>query len=129
MTIKTHFSDKAIAYAASNGVPMPNILVPFSGVMAFVGGVCILLGYRAQVGAWLIILFLVPVTFTMHAFWKETEPMQIQMQMTNFIKNFSLMGGAFLIAYFGAGPLSIDNRKYLPAEKKEPMLGKKMKTA
>jgi putative oxidoreductase len=32
------------------------------------------------------------------------------MQMVNFMKNTSMVGGALLIAYFGAGPLSVDER-------------------
>jgi uncharacterized membrane protein YphA (DoxX/SURF4 family) len=30
--------------------------------------------------------------------------------MTNFMKNISMLGAAFLIAYFGAGPCSFDNK-------------------
>jgi putative oxidoreductase len=47
----------------------------------------------------------------MHAFWKETDPMQMQMQMSMFMKNMSMLGGALIIAYFGAGPLSLDKKK------------------
>jgi putative oxidoreductase len=32
------------------------------------------------------------------------------MQMINFMKNISMLGAAFLITYFGSGPLSIDER-------------------
>ena len=59
-----HFSGQTIAYAASQGVPLPSILVPFSGLLALVGGLSILLGYRAKIGAWLIAVFLVGVTAT-----------------------------------------------------------------
>src|SRR5258708_2037724 len=54
-----HFSSQTIAYAASQGVPLASIAVPFSGVLAIVGGLSILLGYRAKIGAWLIAVFLV----------------------------------------------------------------------
>ncbi|HWC16526.1 MAG TPA: DoxX family protein, partial [Terriglobales bacterium] len=63
-----HFSKQMIAYAASQGVPLASIAVPLSGIIAIVGGFSILLGYRAKVGAWLIVLFLVGVT-PMHNFW------------------------------------------------------------
>jgi len=36
--------------------------------------------------------------------------MQHQIQHTMFLKNTSMLGGAFLIAYFGAGPMSFDNK-------------------
>src|SRR6185312_8777714 len=46
-----HFSKQTIAYAASQGVPLASIAVPLSGVIALVGGLSILLGYRAKFGA------------------------------------------------------------------------------
>lgn len=102
-----HFSEAAVSYASSNGVPMPSVLVPLSGIIAVAGALSIILGFKAKWGAWLIVIFLIPVTFMMHAFWKETDQMMMQMQMANFMKNISMLGAAFLIAYFGTGPLSI----------------------
>jgi putative oxidoreductase len=106
----SHFSPQTTAYAASQGIPMASFLVIFSGIMALAGAISIITGYKAKWGAWLIVLFLVPVTFTMHKFWGITDPMMQQMQMAMFMKNIALTGGALLITYFGAGPLSIDGR-------------------
>jgi putative oxidoreductase len=105
-----HFSKQAIGYAASQGVPLASIAVPLSGVLAIAGGVSILLGYRAKLGAWLIVLFLIPVTLMMHKFWTVTDPMMAQIQMILFMKNISMLGGALLISHFGAGPFSLDTR-------------------
>ena len=106
-----HFSSQTIGYAASQGVPLASLAVPFSGVLAIVGGLSILLGYRAKMGAWLIALFLVGVTPLMHKFWGLSDPQASQMQMIMFMKNVSMLGGALLITQFGSGPLSLDNRK------------------
>ena len=106
-----HFSKQEIAYAAAQGVPLPSILVPFSGVLAFAGGLSILLGYRAKLGAWLLVIFLVPVTVTMHNFWAVHDPMMAQVQMAMFVKNVSMLGAALLITQFGAGPFSLDARR------------------
>ena len=57
-----HFNKQTIGYAASQGVSRASIAVPLSGVLAILGGLSILLGYRAKLGAWFIVLFLVPVT-------------------------------------------------------------------
>lgn len=103
-----HFTSEYIQYGVSAGVPMPQILVPLSGILALLGGLSILLGYKARYGAWLIILFLIPVTLMMHKFWGLADPSGAKMQMINFMKNVGLLGGAFLITYFGPGPLSID---------------------
>jgi putative oxidoreductase len=105
-----HFSPQAVGYARQAGVPLAGVLVPLSGVLALVGGLSILVGYRAKIGAWLIAIFLVPVTVMMHNFWAVTDPMMAQMQYAMFMKNVSMLGGALLIAYFGAGPLSLDAR-------------------
>jgi putative oxidoreductase len=96
-----------VKYAESAGVPAPTFMVPLSGIVAILGGLSIALGYHARFGALLIVLFLIPVTFIMHDFWNETDEMQYRMQMVNFMKNLGLMGGAFILAYFGSGPLSI----------------------
>jgi len=108
MTLMGHFKQQTIDYVASQGVPAASYLVPLSGIIASVGALSIILGYKAKAGAWLLIIFLIPVTFYMHAFWKETDAMKMQMQMANFMKNLSLIGAALLISYFGSGPLSID---------------------
>jgi putative oxidoreductase len=98
-------------YAAASGVPAATAAVALSGIIAFLGGLSILLGYKAKLGGWLIVLFLVPVTLMMHNFWAVTDPMQSQMQMGMFMKNVGLLGGALMISYFGAGPVSIDASK------------------
>lgn len=101
-------ASQTAAYAASAGVPAPMALVIISGIIALLGALSIILGYKARFGAWLIIIFLVPVTFAMHKFWTVTDPMQSQMQMAMFMKNIALIGAALMISYFGAGPVSID---------------------
>jgi putative oxidoreductase len=111
MAAPNHFVAGTIAYAAHNGVPLANIAVPFSGILAFVGGLSILLGYRARIGAWLIVLFLVPVTLMMHNFWAVKDPMMHQIQMVMFLKNMAMLGGALFITQFGAGKLSLDARR------------------
>lgn len=106
-----HFASQTIAFAASQGVPLASIAVPFSGVIALAGGLSILLGYHAKIGAWLIALFLIAVTPLLHAFWKVSDPMMHMMQMTMFMKNLSMLGAALLISQFGPGPWSLDNRR------------------
>ena len=93
--------------AALPGVPLAPIAIPLAGVIALVGAASVLLGYRAKIGGWLLVLFLVPVTFTLHNFWAAKDQ-AAAMQMVMFMKNISILGGALLISQFGAGPLSLD---------------------
>ncbi|MEQ7802096.1 DoxX family protein [Pedobacter sp. ASV1-7] len=105
-----HFSAQNIQYSASMGVPLAGFFVPASGVIAALGALSIILGYKARLGAFLIIIFLVPVTFIMHPFWVATDPAIQQMQLAMFMKNISMLGAAVLIGYFGSGPLSLDEK-------------------
>ena len=105
-----HFTKVDIAYGASQGVPLATFVVPLSGLIAMLGGLSILTGYKARYGAWLLVLFLVPVTVVMHNFWAIADPTARTMQQIMFMKNLSMLGAAMLIAYFGSGPLSVDNK-------------------
>ena len=106
-----HFTSGVIGYAASQGVPLASIAVPFSGLLAILGGLSILLGYRAKIGGWLIALFLIAITPMIHKFWVVTDPMAYQTQFIMFMKNLSMLGGALLISQLGSGPWSLDGGK------------------
>jgi len=106
-----HFTAGYAGMAAQAGVPAARVLVPLAGVLSLVGGLSIAIGYKAKLGAWLLVLFLLPVTVTMHAFWGVGDPMMHAIQQGMFMKNVAMLGGALLIAYFGAGPLSLDSRR------------------
>jgi putative oxidoreductase len=103
------FTESAIRYAAIQGVPAADIFVPLAGTIALLGGVSILIGYKPKKGAWLIVLFLSPVTLLLHKFWNIADSAAAALQQIHFLKNLSLLGAALLIAHFGSGPLSLDN--------------------
>jgi putative oxidoreductase len=90
---------QGIEYAKSYGVPMAEVGVPLTGLMAVIGGVFVALGLWGDLGALLIAAFLLLITPLMHAFWRETDPMQKQMQLVNFTKNTGLLGGALVLFY------------------------------
>jgi len=103
-----HFSPRTIEAAAAHGVPLPGLLVPISGIIAFVGGLSVLFGFQTRLGAWLLVIFLIPVTVMMHNFWSLSDPMTLQIEKAMFLKNVTMLGAALVISYFGAGPLSLD---------------------
>lgn len=92
-------------YAFSMGVPAAKFMVIVSGLMILFGGIMVLLGWMTAFGAWLIIIFLIPVTLFMH------RPLSDQMQMIMFMKNLAMIGGALFIAAHGPGDLSLDKRR------------------
>ncbi|MEV6655142.1 DoxX family protein [Streptomyces sp. NPDC051219] len=89
------------AYAASRGLPSPTAATLGSGVLLVVGGLSVLLGIWADLGALLLAVFLVPTALLMHAFWKETDAQAKQLEMIQFLKDMALAGAALmLIAFF-----------------------------
>ncbi len=104
-----HFSRAGIDSAAAHGVPLAQVMVPLSGILALAGGLSVLLGYRARFGAFLLVLFLVPVTLVMHRFWGLPDPQLAMLQRVMFLKNLSMIGGALVFMYYGSGPVSLDN--------------------
>jgi putative oxidoreductase len=86
-------------YAKGVGnVPMPEVAVVGTGLMLLGGGLSLLLGFHPRIGAALLFLFLVPAAFMMHAFWRETDPMQRAGQRAHFWKNITLAGAMLWIA-------------------------------
>jgi putative oxidoreductase len=84
-------------YATAKGVPQPKLAVLGSGVLMLVGALMVLLGVWIDLGALLLVVFLVPTALLMHQFWKETDPQLKQVEMIQFQKDLALAGGALLI--------------------------------
>ncbi|WP_433561819.1 DoxX family protein [Nocardia sp. CA-151230] len=99
-----HFAQrKTMAqYAQFRGLPMADLAVPASGVLLLAGGLSVLLGVWADLGALLLIVFLLPTAFLMHAFWKETDAEAKQAEMVNFNKDIALAGAALMLFAFFA---------------------------
>jgi uncharacterized membrane protein YphA (DoxX/SURF4 family) len=96
-------------YAASRGVPAPELAVLGSGLLILLGGATILLGFLPRAGALLIAIFLVGVTPVMHDFWTVSDPAARLSEMVNFTKNLALLGSTLLFAaYPRPWPLSLD---------------------
>jgi len=104
-----HFSEQTILSATEKGIPKASLLVPLASVIAFLGALSTILGYKAKIGALLIILFLISASFLMHNFWAISDPLAQQIQKAMFMKNIALLGGALFILYWGSGPMSLDN--------------------
>ncbi len=92
---------KAMAgYAASQSVPVATPLT----VLTVLTGVQILLGGSGSswvwgdLGALLVVVFLVGTAALMHAIWRESEPMNRQLEIVHFNKDVALAGAA--LAFF-----------------------------
>ena len=93
-------------YMAGKGLPMVEVLLVLTIIIELGGGLLIMLGWQARWAAAAIFLFLIPVTLIFHNYW-AVDAAQQQMQMIQFMKNLSIMGGMLLIVAFGPGPYSL----------------------
>ncbi|QQR76545.1 DoxX family protein [Candidatus Nomurabacteria bacterium] len=84
-------------YAKMKGVPAASFSVVLSGIIMLLGGLSVLLNIRMILGFWLIVLFLVPTTFIMHAFWKEKDPSAKMNETIAFTKNMALIGASLIM--------------------------------
>ncbi len=101
---------------AEQTIPQSSILL--GGAIAFLilGGLSVLLGYKARLGALLLLIFLAAATYYFHDFWQAPAEKQ-QAEMIQFMKNLALMGTMVFLIANGPGPGSLDNRvKPIPVE-------------
>jgi len=98
-------------YMSAKGLPFPDFLLILTIIIELGGGILILIGWRAREAALIIALFLIPVTFVFHAFWGIEDPQAMAAEQRTFMKNIAIMGGLFVMAGLGAGPLSLDQRQ------------------
>ena len=102
-----HFKNHQMltGYAASKKVPMPSMAVYISGLFIFLGGIGIISGRYPVISLALIIAFLLPVSFMIHSYWKNSDPMEKMADMTHFFKNMALIGAALMIISFFLLPM------------------------
>ena len=83
----------------AQGLPLVPLLLGAAAAVEIGGGLLLLLGWNARWGAWLLFLYLIPVTVIFHDFWNFTGQEQ-QTQLVNFLKNLSITGGLLLAAAY-----------------------------
>jgi putative oxidoreductase len=96
-----------IANIAGKGLPMPEVLAVLTVVIELGAGLLLVVGWKARWAAFLLFLFIIPVSLVFHNFW-TMEGAQAAVNKVQFLKNVSIMGGMLLAAAFGPGRYSID---------------------
>jgi putative oxidoreductase len=105
-----HFRDVA-GIMAKEGVPAPQVMLVGAIVFLIAGSLSVILGYKARIGAALLLAFLVLATYYFHDFWTVSDPQAKQEQMIQFMKNLGLIGAMLLVIANGTGPLSLDGKR------------------
>ena len=92
-------------YIESVGLPAPLLGLLVAIAIETGGGVLLLIGYQTRIVSLVIAAFTLATAVFFHNDFAD------QNQMIHFLKNIALIGGLLQIAAFGAGSLSIDNRR------------------
>lgn len=98
----------ATAMIMAHGLPLAPMFLVFAVIIELLGALALLTGLMARSAALMLILYLIPVTAIMHGFW-AVPPMEASTQFIMALKNLAIMGGLFMVAAFGAGPLIIES--------------------
>ena len=108
-----HFTkaEAMTGYAQFKGVPQPKLANLVSGVILLAGGLSVILGVVADLGALVVSILLVIMAVLMHDFWKQTDPQAQQTEMIGFLKNISMAGGGL----FMFAVMSLEGSTYGPA--------------
>ncbi len=77
---------------AAKGLPLAPLLLVAAMALMAVGSALVISGWKAWLGAVLLLLFLVPTTLIFHSDVADT------MQRIQLLKNLAIMGGLLLVA-------------------------------
>lgn len=100
----THFTDiEGYVALMHEAIPFREFWVLVSGVVELAGACMIAFNRHARLGAWLIVLFLVPVTITVHGYEmiSHEDPQMRAIQLSFFLKGVAMAGCALLITQHG----------------------------
>lgn len=98
-----------IGHMTSAGIPYADTLAVVAGVAELAGAAALVLGLLTRLGAFGLLLYLIPTTLMFHAFWNSHGAERLP-QMVNFMKNLAIIGGLAVLMAQGAGRFSLDHR-------------------
>ena len=90
-------TDATAGYAEMRGLSNAKMLVRLTGVTNIAIAAGIILGIWMDLAALGAIVYLLAANILIHHFWTDEDEMMQQSEMTNFMKNLSMIGGALII--------------------------------
>jgi len=91
-----------MSYMKSRNIPKVNIVLPVSLALKVLGGLLIFFGWHAHIGAFLLLIVMVPSVTRLHAFWDRTGNDK-EVERALFMKEVAIIGGILLLLALGAG--------------------------
>ncbi len=98
-----------VATMQRRGLPYPDKLGYVVAACELLGGLAVLLGFKARYVALAMFVFTAATIYVGHNFW-DMEGQARAMNQTHAMKNLAIMGGFLLLAAFGPGRYSVDGR-------------------
>lgn len=103
----TLYFEKTKQAMTVNGLNWNQEMLLYGAIFLLIlGGLMVLFGYRSTVGAILLLMYWVPVTFIVHDFWNYPKE-ELREQSILFMKNIAIIGGLLMLAGKGSGRYSI----------------------
>jgi len=75
--------------------------------LLLIGATLVLIGYYANVGALMLLLYWIPFTFIVYSFWND-PPDLARIHAMYFMRNLALAGGLLILFVNGSGKFSIN---------------------
>jgi uncharacterized membrane protein YphA (DoxX/SURF4 family) len=88
---------------ANQGLPLAALLTVLAITFELVGAASVITGFKARIGALLLLLFLIPTTVIFHNLIADPG------ETTQFLKNLAIIGGLLMVMVYGPGPLSLES--------------------
>lgn len=97
-----HLGDTAstAAYAESRGVKNAKVLVQVSGVLIAAAGLGVVFGVFMDIAALGMAAYCLIAAFMVHHFWTDTDQTTQTVEMSMFMKNLAIAGGAIILFVF-----------------------------
>ena len=84
-------------------LPFPRLVLVVGFIMQTVGGILVIVDYRADIGAILLIIFSIAATAMFHRFWTMEDPMRRTYHMLLGTSNIALLGALLMIYALARG--------------------------
>ncbi len=101
-----HF-DKTKALMSAYGINWNQDLLLLGSILfLLLGSILVLIGYRTSLGALMLLLYWIPVTFIVHSFWNDPKEIRHE-QSVYFMKNIAIVGGLLMVLVNDSRAISI----------------------
>ena len=100
-------SSRMTGMLTNKGWPLPMAFAILAGLVEFLGGLAIIVGFKTRCAAFAMIVFTIIAMLLAHQYW-QLEGAARAAQHIQFYKDQAIIGGFLYVFVRGAGPWSVD---------------------